>query len=116
MIVARLLSDLEELLGLVGDAVDAPLRHVELELAQVGLHLQPHLLLERDKVAQRVAELERRHRRRRRPTRHLRRRGRRRRRCIKVGSLKHSSKYPWYMEGKRLGNRRLLFPSQHCKI
>ena len=86
--MARLLSDLEELLGLVGDAVDAPLRHVELELAQVGLHLQPHLLLERDEVAQRVAELERRHRRRRRPTRHLRRRGRRRL-CIKVGSFKH---------------------------
>ena len=84
--MARLLSDLEELLGLVGDAVDAPLRHVELELAQVGLHLQPHLLLERDEVAQRVAELERRHRRRRRPTRHLRRRGRRRRLCIKVGT------------------------------
>ena len=85
--MARLLSDLEELLRLVGDAVDATLRHVELELAQVGLHLQPHLLLERDEVAQRVAELERRHRRRRRPPRHLRRRGRRL--CIKVGSLEH---------------------------
>ena len=90
--MARLLSDLEELLGLVGDAVDAPLRHVELELAQVGLHLQPHLLLERDEVAQRVAELERRHRRRRRPTRHLRRRGQRRWLCIKVGT--YSSKNP----------------------
>ena len=98
--MARLLSDLEELLGLVGDAVDAPLRHVELELAQVGLHLQPHLLLERDEVAQRVAELERRHRRRRRPTRHLRRRGRRRRRlCGKVGS--YSSKYPRLALAKR---------------
>ena len=56
MIVARLLSDLEELLGLVCDAVDAPLRHVELELAQVGLHLQPH-----HRIC--VAELERCHRR-----------------------------------------------------
>ena len=97
--MARLLSDLEELLGLVCDAVDAPLRHVELELAQVGLHLQPHLLLERDEVAQRVAELERSHRRRRRPTRHLRRRGRRRRLCIKVGS--YSSKYPRLALAKR---------------
>ena len=97
--MARLLSDLEELLGLVCDAVDAPLRHVELELAQVGLHLQPHLLLERDEVAQRVAELERRHRRRRRPPRHLRRRGRRRRLCIKVGS--YSSKYPRLALAKR---------------
>ena len=74
---ACLLADLEELLRLVGHAVDAPLRHVQLELAQVGLHLQPHLLLERDQVAQGVAELERSHRRRRGPPRHFRRRRRR---------------------------------------
>ena len=69
-----LLANLEELLRLVGHAVDAPLRHVQLELAQVGLHLEPHLLLERDQVAQRLAELERGHWRRRRPPRHFRRR------------------------------------------
>ena len=71
---ACLLADLEQLLRLVGHAVDAPLRHVQLELAQVGLHLEPHLLLERDQVAQRLAELERSHRRRRGPPRHFRRR------------------------------------------
>ena len=76
------MSDLEELLGLVGHAVDALLRHVQLELAQVRLHLQPHLLLQRDQVPQRVAELERCHRRRRGTPCHF----RRRRFWIKVGT------------------------------